>query len=190
VRFLRGKTRAPLAVGGVLSVPLFFSSLMAISLATERPHLVRRHEHPPTSATEARIWLLALIAPLVLLAISVLAVVAGRHGVYVAAASAIVLALAVTDRVDPWTRRHTHRFPLGVDLIGADNASGNKLDPGQWEQTARQTALSLGHWTIGLASAAFLIAAGLELRRRRGPLPTTPPPPPEIVEGEPRVSGG
>jgi hypothetical protein len=177
VRFLRGRTKAPLAIAGFLSVPLFFTSLMSISLAIERPHVVSGHEHPPTGSTEVRIWLLSLIAPLGLIAIGAVAIAAGRHGIYASAAAAIVLVLALTDRIDLWTLRHTHRFPLGVDLVGPSDPSGDKLDPGQWERSARATALSIGHWTIGLAVAGAAITAVLEVRRRRGPLPPTLPPP-------------
>jgi hypothetical protein len=187
MRFLRDRTRAPLAVAGFLAVPLFFTSLMAVSLATERPQILHGHEHSPTSGTEARIWLLSLIAPVVLVAVGVVAVALGRHGIYASSAVAIVLVLALTSRIDTWTHRHTHRFPLGVDLIGPNDPSGDKLDPGQWENAARTTALSIGHWTIGLAAAAAVIAGALEFRRRRGPLRPAPPPPPEIVEGESRT---
>jgi hypothetical protein len=106
----------------------------------------------------------------------------GRYGLYASAAVAIALALALTDRIDLWVTRHTHRFPLGVDLIGPNDPSGNKLDPGQWERSARTAAVSLSHWTIGLAAAVIVLAAALELRRRRGAIPT-PPPPPQVVEG-------
>jgi len=187
VKFFRGRTRAPLAIAGFLAVPLFFTSLMALSLAIERPHIVNGHEHSPTNGTEARIWLLSLIAPAVLVAIGVLAVVAGRHGIYASAAAAIVFVLALTDRIDTWTLRHTHRFPLGVDLIGPSDPSGDKLDPGQWEQSARATALSIGHWTIGLAAAAAVIAGILEFRRVRRIAGAPTPPPPEIAEGASRV---
>jgi hypothetical protein len=155
---------------------------MASSLAIEKPHVVNGHELPPTSATEVRIWLLALVPPAILLLAGVLAMPLGRHGLYVSAVAAIVLVLVVTHNLDHWTRRHTLRFPLGVDLIGANNAAGNKLDPGQWEQSARETSLSLGHWTIGLASAAILIAAALEFRRVRRVARAYPLPPPEVAD--------
>jgi Flp pilus assembly protein TadB len=182
VRFLRGRTRAPIGLAAFLSVPLFFSALMASSLAIEKPHIVHGHELPPTTATEVRIWLLALVAPAILLLVGVLAIALGRHGLYVSAVAAIVLVLAVTHNLDQWTRRHTLRFPLGVDLIGANNAAGNKLDPGQWEQTARETSLSLGHWAIGLAAAAIVIAALLEFRRVRRLATAYQPPPPEVAD--------
>jgi Flp pilus assembly protein TadB len=165
-----------------LAVPLFLSSLMASSLAIEKPHVVNGHQHPPTTATEVRIWLLALIPPAILLVVGVLAIALGRHGLYVSAVAAIVLVLVVTHNLDTWTRRHTLRFPLGVDLIGANSPSGNKLDPGQWEQSARETSLSLGHWTIALAGAAILIAAVLEFRRVRRLASAYAPPPPEVAD--------
>jgi hypothetical protein len=182
VRFLRGRTRAALGLAAFLAVPLFLSSLMASSLAIEKPHVVNGHEFPPTSSTEVRIWLVALVAPAILLLAGVLAIALGRHGMYVSAVGAIVLVLAVTHNLDEWTRRHTLRFPLGVDLIGANSAAGNKLDPGQWEQSARETSLSLGHWTIGLAAAAIVIAALLEFRRVRRLATAYRPPPPEVAD--------
>jgi len=182
VRLFRGRTRAPLAIAGFLAVPLFFASLMAISLATERLHIVAGREHSPTNGTEARIWLFALVPPLMLVLIGVLAVAVGRHGVYVSAVAAIVLVIGITHRIDDWALRHTHRFPLGVDLIGASSAAGNKLDPGQWESNARETSLSLGHWTIGLAVAAILITAVLEIRRVRRLAAAYVPAPPEVAD--------
>jgi hypothetical protein len=181
-RFLRGRTRAPLAVAGFLAIPLFFCALMALSLAIERPHIVAGHEHSPTNAVEAKIWLLSLVAPAILVLVGVLAIAGGRHGIYVSAVAAIVLVLAITDRIDTWMKRHTLRFPLGRDLIGAGDPSGNKLDPGQWERSARDTALSLGHWTIGLAGAAVLIAALLEIRRVRRIASAPVGPPPEVAD--------
>jgi hypothetical protein len=182
LRFLRGRTRAALGLAAFLAVPLFLSSLMASSLAIEKPHIVNGHQFPPTSATEVRIWLLALVPPTILLLVGVLAIALGRHGLYVSAVAAIVLVLAVTHNLDKWTRRHTLRFPLGVDLIGANSPAGNKLDPGQWEQSARETSLSLGHWTIGLAAAAIVIAAVLEFRRVRSLATAYTPPPPGVAD--------
>ena len=182
MRLFRGRTRAPLGLAAFLAVPLFLSSLMASSLAIEKPHIVNGHQFPPTSATEIRIWLLALIPSAILLLVGTLAIALGRHGLYVSAVAAILLVVAVTHNLDQWTRRHTLRFPLGVDLIGANSPAGNKLDPGQWEQSARETSLSLGHWTIGLAAAAILIAAVLEFRRVRRLATAYRPPPPEVAD--------
>jgi hypothetical protein len=61
---------------------------------------------------------------------------------------------------------------VGVDLIPPVNAASDKFDRGQWEQMARDTALSLQHWTIGVALASALTMAVLYVRHRffkRGP---------------------
>ena len=53
--------------------------------------------------------------------------------------------------------------PQGVDLIRTNSIS-NRFAPGGWEGQARETALSLEHWTIGLALASILVIAALALR--------------------------
>ena len=78
--------------------------------------------------------------------------------------AAIVDAMAVVHKTKTWAAHHTARFPQGVDLIPHANIS-NRYDPGEWEGQARQTALSLEHWTIGIAVAAIVVIAGLTLRR-------------------------
>lgn len=178
--------RAPLAVGGFLAVPLFFCSLMTFSLALERTHREHGTLAGTTSSLEAKIWALALVPSLVVVAIGFLAMVT-RYGLYVSAVAAIVAAVLVTSRIDTWMHRHTRRFPFGEDLI-PNNDPSNHLDRGQWEHEAKQTALSLAHWTIALAAAAIVIAAFVEYRRRRGLVRPTPPPPPDVVEGEPKVA--
>ena len=57
-------------------------------------------------------------------------------------------------------------LPGRVDLIPPTNPSSDKFDRGQWEHMARETALSLQHWTIGVALASALVMAGLYVRRR------------------------
>jgi hypothetical protein len=73
VKRLSPPTKAPLALAGFLAIPIFFASLMATSLAIEKPRVVEwsrpggkiaRIFHDPTASMEARIWLLALVAPL------------------------------------------------------------------------------------------------------------------------------
>ncbi len=173
-RLLRGGgSRAPLAIAAFIAIPLFFSSLMTASLALEKPHVIQWRDgarllttwHDPTTANEARIWLWALLPPALLV---VAGWVASRLplGFYVACVAAIVDAMAVVHRLDVWTRHHTARFPNGVDLIPASNVQSNKYDPGEWEGNARATALSLEHWTIGIALAAMLVVGGLAVRRR------------------------
>jgi len=179
---LQGRSRAPLAIAGFIAIPLFFSSLMASTLALEKPRLVQWTSagglqttyHDPTTATEARIWLWALLPPALLI---VAGWVATRlpYGFYVSCLAAVVDAMAVVHKIDVWERHHTHRFPNGVDLIAANNPASNKFDPGQWERMARDTGLSLEHWTISLALISIVVVAGLAAKRRyfgRRPGPT------------------
>jgi hypothetical protein len=168
-----GRGRAPLAIASFIAIPLFFSSLMASTLAQEKPRLaqwtsggkLQTTYHDPTTGTEARIWLWALLPPALLILFGYFA---SRlpHGFYIACLAAIVDAMAVVHKIDTWERHHTHRFPNGVDLIAANNPGSNQFDPGQWERMARDTALSLEHWTIGLAIVCILAVLGLEVRRR------------------------
>ena len=73
--------------------------------------------------------------------------------------------MAVVHKTRTWELHHTARFPQGVDLIPTNSIS-NRYDPGEWEGQARQTALSLEHWTIGIALAAMLVAVTMIVRRR------------------------
>jgi uncharacterized membrane protein len=175
-------SRGPFAIAGFLGIPLFFSSLMASTLAQEKPNLIVwkgcrelcRAWHDPTTANVASIWLWAVVPSLVLTLIGWLAMRV-RFGFYVSCLAAILIALAVVHDIDKWTRHHTARFPLGVDNIPATNNS-NVYDPGQWEGMARETAISLSHWTIVIALVAAGVTAGLSLKRRyfgRGPAPAS-----------------
>lgn len=188
MRFLfpPGRSRAPLAIAGFIAIPLFFSSLMAATLALEKPHVIAwkggKHGllmtwHAPTSANVASIWLWALVPPLILCVVGLISVRL-PFGFYVSCATAIVLAIAVVHDIDKWALHHTARFPVGVDLIPSTNAASNKFDRGQWEHMARDTAVSLSHWTIAIALASALVLAGLTVRRRyfaRGPVLEEPP---------------
>jgi hypothetical protein len=170
----RAESRAPLAIAAFLGIPLFFCSLMASTLAQERPHTVQwkgGHTgifttwHDPTTANETRIWLWATVPSLVLLAIGSLACRLPL-GFYIPCVSSILIAMAVVHKTATWERHHTARFPWGVDLIPATQPQSNHWDPGQWEAEARQTALSLQHWTIGIALAAMAVMAFLWARKR------------------------
>jgi hypothetical protein len=168
-----GRSRSPLAIGSFIAIPLFFSSLMASALALEKPRVVQWTSagkvqttyHDPTSATEARIWLWALLPPALLI---VTGWVASRlpYGFYISCLAAIVLAMAVVHKTAIWAAHHTLRFPNGVDLIAANNPASNQFDPGQWERMARETSLSLEHWTIALALVSMLVITGLAVQRR------------------------
>jgi hypothetical protein len=175
-----------LAIGGLIAVPLFFCSLTAASLALEKPHKFEWRSggkllttwHPPTAATEARIWLWALVPSLALVALALAARLV-PYGLYLVCGAAILEAFAVAHRLDRWTAHHTARYPNGVDLIPRSNAASDKYAPGEWEAKARDTVISLQHWTIAIAVAAVLVAAALAARRRWfGKSPAATPPPP------------
>ena len=167
------RSRSPLAIAAFIAIPLFFSSLMAATLALEKPRVVQWTSggrllttwHDPAPSTEARIWLWALVPPLVLIVIGWIAVRL-PHGFYVSCVAAIVIGLAVVHRVDIWTLHHTLRYPWGVDLIPKSNVASNRYDPGEWERMARATALSLSHWTIAIAAISIVVAATAASRRR------------------------
>ena len=167
--------RAPLAIAGFLAIPLFFCSLMASTLALEKPRTfqfkgARCHPlctiwHDPSGATEARIWLWALVPSLVLVAIGWL-MTRVRFGFYVSCLASIVIAMAVVHKTATWAKHHTARFPVGVDLIPPSNSISDEWSRGEWEGMARQTALSLQHWTIGIALGAMVVMLGLVVRGR------------------------
>jgi len=177
------RSRAPLGLAGFLALPVFFAALMAASLAIEKPRVVEwsrphghlaRIFHDPTTSNEARIWLLALVPPLLL----VLAGVVASYlplGLYVTCVAAVVDAVALTLRLHRWEVHHTARFPYGEDLL-ADQTNSSSLQRGEWEHDAAQTVRSFEHYTIGLAIAAALISLFLTLRRRRAPVVGLPSP--------------
>jgi hypothetical protein len=181
-RFLgRPESRAPLAIAGFLAVPLFFASLMSSALALQKPEV---HQwkgcakglcttwHDPTRANTTTVWLWALLPPLLLVLIGWAASRVVRHGFYIPCVAAILLAMAVVHNTATWEAHHTTRFPWGVDLLPATNNSSN-FDAGQWEETARDTALSFEHFTIVIALLCAAIVAALALKRRyfgRGPV--------------------
>jgi hypothetical protein len=146
---------------------------MAASLALERPrtiqwkggHGILTTWHDPTSGTIARVWLWALVPPLVLVLVGLVATRLPL-GFYVPCLAAIVIAMAVVHKTATWQQHHTARYPVGVDLVPPSNAASDKFSRGQWEQMARDTALSLQHWTIALALASALVMGGLWARKR------------------------
>jgi hypothetical protein len=166
------ESKAPLGIAAFIAIPLFFSALMSASLALEKPRVVqwrdgtvlRQSFHDPAASNELRIWLWALLPPLLLVLAGWVAMRL-PFGFYVACVAAIVDVMAVVHDTKTWAAHHTARFPQGVDLIPTASIS-NRYDPGEWELQARQTALSLEHWTIGIALAAMLAVGALALRRR------------------------
>jgi hypothetical protein len=173
----RVRSRAPLAIAGFFAVPVFFASLMAASLAADHPHIVLGKEHPSASGREAVVWGLALIAPAILVAIGALALALGRAGVYVALAASLAFCLLLPIRLDAWSARHERRFPLGMDYL-KDSDPSNTSSRGEWEHAARDTVLSITHWTIVLIAVSTLVALFVHLRRRKA-APVGPPP--EVV---------
>lgn len=167
------RSRAPLGIAAFLAIPLFFCSLMASTLAQEKAHKIQWQGchhictawHDPTGANVAHIWLWALVPSVVLV---VVGFIASRIplGFYVSCVAAIVVAMGVAHNTGTWERHHTARFPNGEDLIPKSNTFSNLFDPGEWEKDARDTALSLQHWTIGIAIAAMLVMGLLWVRSR------------------------
>lgn len=173
MRRLAPASKAPLGLAAFLAMPVFFAALMASTLAIEKARVVEwkrgaglaRIFHEPTASTEAKIWLLALVPPLLL----VLAGWIAAHlplGIYLTCVAACIDALALTIRLHRWEVHHTARFPYGEDLI-ADQTTSSSLQRGEWEHDAYQTVWSLVHYTIGLAIAAAIVTAFLTFRRRR-----------------------
>jgi hypothetical protein len=177
----RSRSRAPFAIASFIAIPLFFSSLMASTLALEKPRVIqwtsaghlRTVYFDPSTATEVRVWLWALVPSAVLILVGYIAIRL-PYGFYISCVAAIVIAVAVVHKLNIWTLHHTARFPDGVDLIPASQPASNQFEPGQWELMARETALSLEHWTIGIALLSIGVVGGLALKRRyfkRGPAP-------------------
>jgi hypothetical protein len=190
VRSLRTASKAPLAVAGILAMPLFFVGLMAMSLAVEKPsvqHAGKLHKvvfGDPTGSTEAKIWLLAVVPPLALVLLGVASMLLRRTGVVVTSLGAIALSVALLVPLGGWAKSHADRFPLGVDLI-PHSATGSQdiYLRGEWEANAKRTAEQLGIATLSIAGVAIAIVLLLEFRRRRGLVRPLPPPPPEIAMG-------
>jgi hypothetical protein len=168
------RSKAPLAIAAFIGIPLFFSTLMAATLALEKPvkyqwkggaHGLLTTYHDPSTRNVVTIWLLAMVPPLVLTLIGWIATRVPL-GFYVPCITAIAMAVAVVHKTAIWERHHTARYPVGVDLIPPTNPASDKFDRGQWEHMARETAVSLQHWTIGVALASALVMAGLYVRRR------------------------
>jgi hypothetical protein len=197
VRRLVPPTKAPLGLAGFLALPIFFASLMASSLALEKPRVVEwsrphghiaRIFHEPTGSNEARIWLFALVPPLLLVLAGWLASFV-PHGFYISCGAAIVVGLALFPRLHRWELHHALRFPYGEDLL-PDSTTSSSLNRGEWEKDAADTVRSLVHYTIGLAIAAALIGLFLAYRRRRAqPSPARGGPELQQTGGAPTATG-
>ncbi len=192
---LRKAPKAPLAVASLFATPLFFVALMAMSLAVEKPtvrHVLTNGKivaklGDPVGSTERAIWLLALVPPLGLVLIGVAGMLIGRAGVITSSLTAIAATLLLLLPLDTWTSRHTARYPDGIDLVPRGSTSDIYLR-GEWEGTARHTAVQLGIATIVLAGLALGTFALVEVRKRRRVAAPVPPPPPEVVTGGPNIA--
>lgn len=197
MRRLRGASKAPVAVAGILAVPLFFVGLMAFSLKVDKPshHLTKKGTvalGDPTKGTVGTIYLLAFAVSMAVILVGVLAVLLrSRLALIVPAVAAIVASLLLVLPLATWAAEHTKRFPLGFDNI-PHSSPGDQFLRGEWEQTARSTAHQVGLVTIGLAIAAIVLAVLLEIRHRRGRDAIYVAPPPLELEtgGPPTVTGG
>ena len=168
-------SKAPLAVAGIVSTPLFFTGLISASLAIERADVRAQWRNgkgtlitvfdDPTAWTEAKIWLLALGAVAIVLAAGVVGMYF-RGGILLVALTGTLVPAGIRLRLDRWTEHHTERFPYGVDLVH-DASTSNVLLRGEWEESAHKAASQLGWATLGLAAAAAVIWIVLDVRRRR-----------------------
>jgi hypothetical protein len=183
--------RAPLAVAGILAVPLFFVGLMAFGLKFDKPshHLTKKGTialGDPTKSTVATIYLYALAVAGVVILVGVLAMLLrSRLAAIVPAVGGIIASVLLLLPLGTWAAEHTKRYPLGVDLIPPQSPQDLVLH-GEWEQNARTTAHQIGLVTIAIAIAAIVLTVALEVRRRRGAVPTEFPP--VAITGEPEVS--
>jgi hypothetical protein len=189
---LRGTSKAPLAVAGILAVPLFFVGLMAFALKLDKPtHHLSKHGKlvlgDPTKATVGKIYLAAFAVAIAVVVVGVLALLLRSSlAAIVPAVAGIVASTLLLSQVGTWAAEHTARYPLGVDNIPPSSPQ-DLLLRGEWEQNAKTTAHQIGLATIGLAIAAIVITVLLEIRRRRGIEGPLVPAPPELVTGQSEV---
>ena len=179
---LRGASKGPLAVAGILAAPLFFVGLMAYSLKLDKPSKSVSAGKvvlgDPTKATVGTIYLAAFATAGAIVLVGFLAMLLqSRLGPIVPAAAAIVAAVLLILPLGTWAAQHTQRYPLGVDNI-PDSSNSDIFLRGEWEANAKTTADQIGYVTIGLGVAAIAITVLLDIRRRRGHEPAPVPPPP------------
>ena len=187
------RNKLPFLLSILYGVPLLMISLLCASLALDRPQVLvwKTHINYPgttvikkvgdglyiatqyvstSNATEWKIWGWAIVPPLILLGIGLLASFV-RYGGYLVTVAVIVITFGVTHRMDTWVKHHTLRYPFGYDNI-PDNTNKpgiqSNFDTGQWEHSARATALDIRQWVIIGACAAIGLMILTEVRRRRG----------------------
>jgi hypothetical protein len=194
VRRLRDASKAPVAVGGILALPLFFVGLLAFSLKLDKPshHLTKTGAvalGDPTKGTLGTIYVVALAVSAGVVLVGVLAMpLRSRLATVVPSTAAIAASVVLLIPLGTWARQHAQRYPLGVDNIPKSSPQDLSLR-GEWEQGAQTAAHQIGLVTIGMAVAAIALSVGLEIRRRRGIEGPIVPPPPETV-GAPEITSG
>jgi hypothetical protein len=193
---LRGASKAPLAVAGILAPPLFFVGLMAFSLKVDKPshQLTSKGKlvlADPTKGTVGTIYLLAFAVAAAVVVVGALAMLLrSRLGPIVPAVAGIVAAVLLILPLGTWANGHTNRYPLGIDNI--PKGPQDLFLRGEWEANAKTTAEQIGLVTIGIGMAAILLTIALDIRRRRGREAIVIPPPPIDLQtgGPPSVIGG
>ena len=136
---LRGTSKTPLAVAGILATPLFFVALMAFSLKLDKPshHVTKKGAlvlGDPTKATIGKIYLLSLGVSVAIVVIGVVAMFLGsRLAIVLPALTAIVATSLLLIPLATWRDDHTARYPLGTDLI-PQRDPGDLILRGEWEQ--------------------------------------------------------
>jgi hypothetical protein len=193
VRRPRLESKAPLAIGGILALPLFFVALMAFSLKLDKPShhagtTAALRLGDPTKGTLGTIYLLALAVAGGIVVVGALASwPSWPLTAVIPAVGGIVASGLLLLPLGTWASEHTMRYPLGVDNI-PKSSQYDKFLRGEWEGNARTTAHQIGLVTIGIAIAAILLSLALEVRRRRGIEGPAVPPPPDTV-GAPEMTG-
>jgi hypothetical protein len=188
------RSKLPLMLSILYSVPLFMLSILCASLAIDRPVILKwttnlaypgvtelkktaekgvyiAIQYQNTSnATEWRIWGWAILPPLIVIGAGILFSFV-RYGAYIVSVLTIVVTIAVTHHLDRWFTHHRERYPYGYDNI-PDNTTKpgiqSNFDTGQWESSARETVISIRMWLIIGACAAIALMILTEVRRRRG----------------------
>jgi hypothetical protein len=173
VNRLRGASRAPLAVAGILAAPLFFVGLMAFTLKLDKPSKSVNGAGKvvlgdPTKGTVGTIYLATFAVCAAVVIVGVLAMLLrSRLATVVPAVAGIVAAILLIAPLNTWAAGHVERYPYGTDNI-RDHNKYNIILRGEWEAGAKTTARQIGYVTIGIGLAAILVTIGLEIRRRRG----------------------
>lgn len=185
---LRIASKAPLAVAGVLALPLFFVALMAFGLKLDKPstHLTNKGTlalGDPTKATLGTVYLLAFVIPAGVVLVGFLAsLVRVRIAAVIPAVVGIVTSILLLLPLGTWAAEHTKRYPLGIDNLPQKSPQDLWLR-GEWEQNTKTTAHQIGLVTVGMALAAVVLVIALEFRRRRGIVGPAVPPPPAVTGG-------